>query len=396
MHGLSGAQFVAYGPDGQPAASSDPVFLRQAPALGAVSGLGKERLVRLGDAPTVAVNGQAYLAVVIGSQSPTSGSTLLVLYPESSWREARWESAQVPLFLGAGALALMTAATIWIAHRISGRIHRLEHQVARIAEGDFRELDLSPHHDEVQDLERSINLMCAQLRQMRQTIGQAERTHVLAQFAAGLAHQLRNALTGARLSIQLHLKRCAAARTDPSISVALRQLTLTEEQVRGLLALGRVEQCPPRLSDLVRLLHDVATLLGPTAQHGRVALDLSARQDAASVPMDESSLRAALLNLALNAIEAAGPGGSVRLELLEEEHQLIVEVSDTGPGPSEALGETLFDPFVTTKPEGVGLGLALARHVAEAHHGSLTWLRDGAWTRFRLSLPRDSVESETD
>ena len=58
-------------------------------------------------------------------------------------RDARWESAQVPLILGAGALVLMAAATTWIAHRISGRIHRLEHQVARIAEGDFRELALT-------------------------------------------------------------------------------------------------------------------------------------------------------------------------------------------------------------------------------------------------------------
>ena len=133
-----------------------------------------------------------------------------MLYPESSWRDARWESAQAPLILGAGALALMAALTTWIAHRISGRIHRLESQVARIAEGDFQELVLDPEspNDEVNDLSRSINRMCAQLRQMSQTIRQSERTQMLAQLAAGMAHQLRNALTGARLSIQLHLKRC--------------------------------------------------------------------------------------------------------------------------------------------------------------------------------------------
>ena len=67
---------------------------------------------------------------------------LMVLYPESSWREARWDSAQAPLILGAGGAGVMAAATTWIAHRISGRIHRLQHQVARIAEGDFRELSL--------------------------------------------------------------------------------------------------------------------------------------------------------------------------------------------------------------------------------------------------------------
>jgi signal transduction histidine kinase len=134
---------------------------------------------------------------------------------------------QVPLILGAGALALVAAATTWIAHRISGRIHRLEHQEARIAEGDFRELALDPKppRDEDNDLARSINRMCAQLRQMSQPIRQSERTHMLAQLAAGMAHQLRNALTGDRLSIQIHLKRCEDARTDTSMAVALRRHT---------------------------------------------------------------------------------------------------------------------------------------------------------------------------
>jgi len=109
---------------------------------------------------------------------------------------------------------------------------------------------------------------------------------------------------------------------------------------------------------------------------------------------DEPSLRAAVLNLALNAIEAASPGGSVALELRNDSHTRVIEVTDTGPGPPSQLGETLFEPFVSGKPEGVGLGLALARHVALAHHGSVSWAREGAFTRFRLTLPSGCQESE--
>jgi signal transduction histidine kinase len=388
MHELSGARFVVYDPHGDALAASDPPLLQQAPVLDQIPATGNERFGSLSDAPRVTVSGQPHLAVLIGLHSPAPGSSLLVLYPESSWLEARWESAQAPLILGGVALALMAAATTWTAHRIKGRVHRLDHQVARIAEGDFRELEPGGYDDEVQDLERSINLMCAQLRQMRQTISQTERTHLLAQLAAGLAHQMRNALTGARMSLQLHLKRCDAARNDPSVSVALRQLALTEEQVRGLLALGRIEERPHVPGDLVRLISDVASLLEPTAQHGRVELDASCRVPAgvATVLMDEPGLRAAVLNLGLNALEAAGPGGSVRLDLCRQDGDWVIEVSDTGSGPPTSLQETLFDPFVTGKPEGVGLGLALARHVALAHHGSLSWKHDGGWTRFRLSV----------
>jgi len=219
---------------------------------------------------------------------------------------------------------------------------------------------------------------------------------MLAQLAAGMAHQLRNALTGARLSIQLHLKRCEDARTDTSMTVALRQLTLMEEQVRGLLTLSRLEERPHTSCDLVRLLHDVASLLQPTSEHARVAFRVGAGPPTATALADEPSLRAAVLNLALNAIEAAGPGGSVALELRKDGHTRVIEVTDTGPGPPSQLGETLFEPFVTGKPEGVGLGLALARHVALAHHGSVSWAREGSFTRFRLTLPGGSRESEAD
>jgi hypothetical protein len=92
--------------------------LSGAPPLEAIPVPGRDRFDALGEAPTIAVNGQVYLAALIGARSPVSGSALLVLYPESSWREARRESAQAPLILGAAALALMAAVTTWIAHRI--------------------------------------------------------------------------------------------------------------------------------------------------------------------------------------------------------------------------------------------------------------------------------------
>src|SRR4051812_38294114 len=104
MHELSGAHFVAYGPEGRPSAASEPTFLNQAPALDGIPVLGKDTLESLSEAPTLDIGGRRHLAVLLGSQSLSSSSGLLVLYPESSWREARWESAQAPLILGAAAL----------------------------------------------------------------------------------------------------------------------------------------------------------------------------------------------------------------------------------------------------------------------------------------------------
>jgi signal transduction histidine kinase len=396
MHGLSGAHFVACDAAGRPSESSlaGPDVGLSAEALRSVPDASD--LDSLGRAPTREVAGARYFALRLRAGAGGRSQSLVVLYPEASWRQARREAALPPLLLGVGSLGLLAAVTCWVAQRFSRRLGLLRRQVARIAEGDFRELDLGPaRDDEVQDLARSIDQMCVQLREMRQAIGRAERTRVLGQLAAGLAHQLRNALTGARMSVQLHARRCPGASSslggDRSLDVALRQLAMTEEQVRGLLSLGRAERRPPSSFDAGKLLDDVALLVGPNCRHARVALDRGRGDGPLEVRGDESAVRAAVLNLVLNAIEAAGPGGRVGLEVGGADGTVSIEVNDNGPGPPPELAGSLCEPFVTGKPEGVGLGLALARQVADEHGGSLTWGRVDGETRFRFCMPR-SVE----
>jgi len=187
--------------------------------------------------------------------------------------------------------------------------------------------------------------------------------------------------------MQLHARRHPAPAGDQSLSVALRQLAMTEEQVKGLLSLGKVERRPAEACDLGQLLADVALLVDPACQHSRVALSFREVGGPLEVVVDAPGIRAALLNLTLNAIEAAGPGGTVRLEAIVMGDEVVIEVADTGAGPPAELADSLCDAFVTSKPEGVGLGLALAHRVAADHGGRLSWTREDGETRFRLALP---------
>lgn len=385
MRGLSGAEFVVYAADGRAAASSFAGLKAPLPPVSSIPQTA--RLDSLGRAPMVRLDGVRYFAVPLRLSRSPYGSLLLVLYSETNWQQARREATTLPLLLGGGSLLLMAGVTSWIAHRISLRIGAVNRHVGRIAGGDFEELDPGRERDEVWDLVRSINAMCSQLRDMSWTIKQSERTRLLAQLAAGLAHQMRNSLTGARMSVQLHTRRCPSPSNDRSLEVALRQLAMTEEQVKGLLSLGRVEDRPPMVCDLRRLLCDIALFVGPACEHAKVTLDVRGDGPPLGVMAEEASLRAAALNLVLNAIEAAGCGGSVRLEAVGDSEVVAIEVSDTGPGPPPELAESLFEPFTTGKPEGVGLGLALAQQVAVRHGGRLSWTRTGRETRFRLSLP---------
>ena len=385
MRGLSGAHFAVCAEGGRVTDSTLDGFATLPPALR--SSRPMTRLDSLGDSPTLPIDGTRYFAVPLRTTGGAPGSSLVVLYPETSWRQARREAATPPLAVGLVTLGLMASVTGWIAGRIADRVRNLQRRVARIAAGDFDGFDPGPGGDEIRDLAGSIDRMCDQLRRMQGTIRQTERTRLLAQLAAGLAHQLRNSLTGARMSIQLHARRFPPPEGDETLDVALRQLAMTEDQVRGLLSLGRVGKKPLEPCEVGGLLGEVARLVRPTSQHARVGFRHRPGDRPFPVLADGAGLRAAILNLALNAIEAAGPGGSVEIGASKVGGEVVVEVGDDGPGPSPDVAENLLEPFVTSKPEGVGLGLAIAQQVAAEHGGRLSWNREGGETRFCLALP---------
>jgi signal transduction histidine kinase len=95
-----------------------------------------------------------------------------------------------------------------------------------------------------------------------------------------------------------------------------------------------------------------------------------------------------VFNVIGNAVEAAGPGGSVQVQLrVSTDNRIHLEVTDSGPGPPERIAARLFEPFVTGKPEGIGLGLAVAHEVAVQHGGRIAWNRVDGRTCFAIELP---------
>lgn len=387
MRGLSGAEFIVRNDLHKISATTMPDNAELRIALGQISAT--ERLSPLGSYPALTLAGQRYLVSAVRSPSSEGQATLIVLYPETSWRQARWEAALPPLALGAATIVLMLLLSAWLAQYFSRRIQSVQKQVATIAEGQFIEIDVGAGQDEIRELAMSVNAMSRQLRQMSDTISQSERSRLLGQLAGGLAHQLRNAVTGARLAVQIHLRRCASSNQDDSLNVALQQLSLTEEQIKGFLALGRQEQKPRETCNIRELITEIAKLVGPACEHAQVQFQHQSAPDIPTTTADVQGLRGAVLNLTLNALEAAGPGGkvSVMAAFNPVGRQIRIEVRDNGPGPPQQLAESLGTPFVTGKPEGVGLGLMLARQVAADHGGSLTWEREGQQTCFRLMLP---------
>jgi signal transduction histidine kinase len=161
-----------------------------------------------------------------------------------------------------------------------------------------------------------------------------------------------------------------------------------ETYLRRFLDLGKAVELQRRPCDMRDLLRDAVVLLGPQCRHAGIALRCHEAGMSLIVSGDTGQLGQLLSNVLSNAVEAAGPGGAVDLSLGKTDAgHVYLEVVDSGPGPPPHVVERLFEPFVTGKPEGVGLGLAVARQVAEAHGGTIRWFRKPEGTCFRIELP---------
>jgi signal transduction histidine kinase len=406
IKGLSGADYLVIDAKGGrkstfPAAAIEDVTL---PAPEAVAD--DWQALRLG--PQIVVAGQAYRCsgVRLWRRAENTSSLLYIFYPEALWRDALWKAVRPSLLLGGFVGLAAVALAVGVGQRLGRRIQELERRTRQIAAGDFTPLPLSGGNDELRDLARSINDMAQQLARLQEAAKQTERLRLLGQVGGGLAHQLRNAVTGARLAVQLHARGCTSG--DPeALDVALRQLALIEANLKRFLDLGRPPDGRREPCSLVALLTDAVTLLQPRCKHAGIDLRWQPTEADGTVLGDADQLGQLFLNVLGNAIEAAGPGGWVRVELRMADggwriarkesairHPLsaIIEVSDSGPGPPPDVAERLFEPFVTGKPEGVGLGLAVAQQAAEAHGGRIDWHRERDRTCFRIELPlQDAV-----
>ena len=286
-----------------------------------------------------------------------------------------------------------------LAGRMVRPIRAIEDQTKAIAAGRFDTIAVPPRDDEIADLVASINLMARQLENYEKEVRAGERMRALGRLGAGIAHQLRNSATGARMAIELLARECPAAAASESTAVALRELELMESYIGRFLELGKTRALRREPVELYRLVADVLRLVEPTCRHAGVEVACRGCRDSTNQPGiiaqgDEQSLRQMLVNLLLNAVEAvqrpSAPSSArpaIIVELEQSADTAVLRILDSGPGPAPEILERLFEPFISGKPEGTGLGLYVARQVAEAHHGSISFAPREGMTCFRVEIP---------
>lgn len=243
----------------------------------------------------------------------------------------------------------------------------------------------------VQSVARAIRRHEVCLCQGRVPLTHDEKIVALGRMAAQVAHEVRNPLAGLQL-YSIHLKSRLAGQV-PAGEIALvdkiidgiSQLADTTERV---LDFARTISLSRRQSDLNRIVLDSLALLEPQLKEKRISVNLRLAEPGAYALLDEASMRSTLINLMLNAIQAMAEAGQMTIYTSAGCEVLNLAITDTGCGMTDEQISNLFEPFYTTKSQGLGLGMSFAARVVQLHGGEIAVeSRLNVGTSIKIALP---------
>lgn len=234
------------------------------------------------------------------------------------------------------------------------------------------------------------------LRQSETELLRREQLAQVGQLAAGMAHELRNPLMPMKMLVQAAMERRDAGLVGRSLAVVDEEITRLEKSIQGFLDFAR-----PASPQKTRI--DIRDVVSPTidlvsARAARQCISVTTRIPPRPVMAraDRGQIRQLLLNLLLNSMDAMPEGGTIEVSVEEVPvgpgPGLAIRVVDDGTGVPEHLFDRVFEPFVTTKQAGAGLGLSLCTQIAAAHGGRIT-ARNGMprGSEFVLTMPTDTA-----
>ena len=245
------------------------------------------------------------------------------------------------------------------------------------------------------DLGLSLRRERGRREKLRDELRRAEHLASLGKLLAGVAHEVRNPLAAIRSTVQLWERLPDQARTPESLRAIVRAVDRLNELVSRLLYFARANCDEWRPTDLNALVRESLELVRARADEQTVRIEAGLADGLPAVNGAPDALRQVVLNLLTNALQAMPAGGVLRCETRRDGRAVELRVADTGPGVPPEARPRLCEPFVTTRPEGTGLGLALCREIVEQHGGRVGLEESaGPGASFLVTLPAAGVNAE--
>ena len=310
------------------------------------------------------------------------------------------ERHRLLLIAGSGAVAICGVIIVVLVTTIQRPMIELQEQIGRVGDGDLNaSVSFTKRNDEIGDLGRNFNLMVQQLRESREEIEHLHRTQMsraehfatLGELATGLAHEIRNPLAGIAGVIEIVGRDLPASSPAKAVVKDVREeIAQINRILTDLLGTARPRASEMRQSDLNTTVEHAVMLARQQVLSKPIKIEFTPAAELVEVDHDSDQVHQVLLNLLLNSVQAIEGQGLVQVAVLGKagEDDAVITISDTGRGiPAEHL-PNIFRPFYTTKGNGTGLGLSLARRIIEEHHGRIEVASSsGKGTTFSVTLP---------
>ena len=315
--------------------------------------------------PLVAVNAY-YFGTWVGL-----GAAVLAgaLYALSAWLVPPWVGWTPPVILAA--LVGLPAVTLGL-----------------VAERERRA------RNEVERLNAELTGTLSRLQTAQQELLVAERMATVGRLSLKVAHEVRNPISAIELNAEL-LNDIVRGRPDRDMEEAAGLVTAIRDQVNALdalteeyLAFARFPRPHFEEESVNHLVQELADFVRPVATRQGLTVSVAIDPNVPMMEIDRGLLRQATLNLVKNGLEALSSGGELTIASHFDGETVEISVSDSGGGIPSDVAPRLFEQFFTTKPQGTGLGLPIARQITEEHGGEIRWAnRPGRGTVFTIRLP---------
>jgi nitrogen fixation/metabolism regulation signal transduction histidine kinase len=311
------------------------------------------------------------------------------LVEDSSARDLRRGFTYTFLGLTGAIWIVAFLALIYFAHRISRPIQQLTSALSEVAAGRLDHRVETTRNDEIGAAIQAFNNMAEQLKQSQERLVYVTRLESWQALARKMAHEVKNSLTPIRLTME----EIAARQSGPggeffeqAAQIVVDEVVSLERRVRAFSEFSSEPPVSPRSIDINALLEERIALL--RAAHPEVVYSTRLAPDCPHVYADEDLIKGVLTNLLENAAQAAAPGGVVLGVTAADHGNVTIEVHDSGPGVNAQARSTLFEPTISFKRGGMGLGLSIARKSALLAGGDILLVTgELGGAAFRVLLP---------
>ncbi|ADO47759.1 two-component system sensor histidine kinase AtoS [[Enterobacter] lignolyticus] len=235
-------------------------------------------------------------------------------------------------------------------------------------------------------------------KETQRRLAQTERLATLGELMAGVAHEVRNPLTAIRGYVQIIRQQTTLPAHQEYLSVVLNEIDSINKVIQQLLDFSRPRQSQWQQVQLNALIGEALILVQTSGVQARIDFNTELDADLPTIVADRELLKQVLLNILINAVQAIGARGSIRIRTWRETAtHLAIAIEDNGGGIDIALQKKIFDPFFTTKASGTGLGLALSQRIINAHQGDIrVTSTPGCGATFTLILPINPQETSSE